>query len=378
MPTPLYLNTAFENGSAMDWEVLADGTLELRPLFDYERGSSNRQLTHWHFRLHGAAGQAVRLYFPPRQNVYNGHPGPAFVKRTGSQMSADGGEHWIPFCFELREDRSLEATVVLPADTVLVARVEPYTTRHLDALLSRVRPHPQVRVERLGQTVEGRDLELITLGSDGEDGKPLVFFRGRSHPWEAGGNWFLDGIVAAALANPEVLRTYAVTILPMAAKDGVVRGHTRFNLNGYDLNRGFTQDYDFGPHNAPENAALMAWLRARQAQGRLPLLAIDLHNDDYGNLHVGHRGANEGYDRRMALLDRLMRQHTYYTEGATKGAGVSTFGEGLLGLFGIDSLVYELNTNWLAGANCVPGSGVWREFGTQFAAMLVEYVRTVR
>jgi hypothetical protein len=371
MGKPLYINAAFENGSPLDWEVREDGVLVLWPQFDYEHGPRmNRQLTHWHFRLHGAAGQVVRLLMPARENIYGGQCVDAFAARIGNQMSADG-THWQPFAWERQADKSLEAQVALPAEAVYIARIEPYTTRHLDAWLQRLRGDARAGVEVIGQTVEGRELEMVTLSAG--PGKPLVLFRARAHPWEAGGNWFLEGLAERALSHPEVLQAYDLAILPMAAKDGVVRGQTRFNVNGVDLNRGFVRDYDFGA--APENQALTDWLLARQAEGRLPFLALDLHDDDYGNLHVGHEGDRPKYEARMALLDRLMRQHTYYTEGVARGAGAGTFGDGLLEVFGFDSAVFELNSNWLAGANCVPGSSTWREFGAQFATMLVEYVR---
>jgi hypothetical protein len=183
--------------------------------------------------------------------------------------------------------------------------------------------------------------------------------------------------VDGALSAPAVLEACDIGILPMAGKDGVVRGQTRFNVNGYDLNRGFVRDYDFGPHNAPENRALMEWLTARQRRHALPVLAVDLHDDDSGNLHVGHKAPNERYDRHMALLDQMMRKHTYYTEGMAKGLDTSTFGAGLLNILDMDSVVYELNSNWLAATQSVPGSRTWTEFGAQFARMLVEYLAAV-
>lgn len=374
MSKPLYVNTAFENGSPLDWEVTSEGVLELWPQFDYEHGpQGNRQLTHWHFRLHGEAGQTLRLRMPPRENIYGGRRGPAFVARTGNSLSADG-VHWQPFSWELDEDKGLAAEIVLAADVVHIARIEPYTTRHLAAWLERLQADTRTKVEIIGQTVEGRDLELVTL-SAGLD-RPAILFRGRAHPWEAGGSWFLEGVAAEALRAPDVLAACDLVFLPMAGKDGVVRGQTRFNLNGIDLNRGFVPGYDFSA--APENQALVGWLLARQAAGRLPLLALDLHDDDYGNLHVGHGGGHPDYDRRMATLEELMRARTYFTEGAARGVGAVTFGAGLLELFGFDSAVLELNSNWLAGANCIPGSAAWRDFGAQFAAMLPEYLARTR
>lgn len=374
MLTPLYIHTAFENGSPMDWEVTDDGTLVINPPFDYERGPMmNRQLTHWHFRLCGTKGQSIRIKIPPKENIYGGRRVNAFAARIGNLMSADNGAAWSPFFFEMKEDKSLEATVTLAGDEVLIARIEPYTTRHLADLLARVSQSRLARIENIGHTVEGRTLEMITLTS----GKATrnVLIRARAHPWEAGGNWFVDGLVDRALADPAVLDATDICILPMAAKDGVVHGHTRFNVNGYDLNRGFVPNPAFSEHNAPENLALTTWLDARKRAGALPFLAMDLHDDDWGNLHIT-KGADDRYNQSMVILDELMRKHTYYSEGMCQGVG-STFGDGLYAMYGIHSVVYELNSNWLAKADAVPGSAIWKTFGAQFADVLIDYAEAV-
>ena len=370
MPSPLYINTSFENGSPMNWEERDDGTLVFEPLFDYERGFRNRQLTHWHFSLRGTKGQTVRLRIPPKENIYGGKRVNAFAPRIGNQMSADGVS-WTPVVFEQGEDRSIEATVTLPADEVVIARIEPYTTKHLAGFLARLGEHPLAKIKIIGRTVEGRPLEMITLSSGRAKRSALI--RARAHPWEAGGNWFIEGLAARALSDPAVLDAMDLCILPMAAKDGVVRGQTRFNANGFDLNRGFVKDYVFNEHNAPENLALMKWLERRQRERALPFFAMDLHDDDWGKLHVGDMDKDKGYAKRMTVLDELMREHSYYTEGLAAGAGAATFGAGLRDIFSIDSVVYELNSNWLAGARAVPDSKIWKTFGAQFADVLARY-----
>src|SRR5262249_4693418 len=159
------------------------------------------------------------------------------------------------------------------------------------------------------------------------------------HPWEPGGNWLAQGLIRALLEAdaPRYLDAYCVYLMPMAAKDGVVRGHTRFNLLGMDLNRNWDRPAD--PHLAPENYALERWLEGMIAQGRRPQLALDLHNDNSGKLHVSRPpGVPERHLARMLRLEELLRRHTWFTEGST-GTGFhnpSTFGEGLLERYGID------------------------------------------
>ena len=371
MTPPLYVHTCFENASPLLWEEPEEGLLVFQPLYDHERGSRNRQLTHWHFRLCGTAGQTVRLRVPPSINIYGGRPGDAFKGGVANQMSADG-ENWTPIVFENKDDGSIETKIEMPADEVTIARVQPYTTRHLDEFVSRIESESAVRIETIGRTVENRPLDMITL-SRGTTPKPSILIRARSHPWEPGGNWFIEGLTMRALSTASILDTIDIHVLPMAAKDGVVHGHTRYNVNGYDLNRGFGPDATFDEEAVPENFALIRWVEARRDEGALPRFAMDLHNDSWGNLHVGDMESDAGYATRIRRLDALLREGSYYTEGMTTGAGNATFGGGLRAMFDIDAIVWELNANWLAGANAVPHAGHWRDYGAQAADVLRDF-----
>ncbi|MEI6423610.1 MAG: hypothetical protein WCP55_15435, partial [Lentisphaerota bacterium] len=75
-------------------------------------------------------------------------------------------------------------------------------------------------------------------------------------------------------------------------------------------------------------------------------------------------------------LEKLMREGTYFREGIEKGT-MPTFGYGLLELYGIDSIVYELNSNWLNAVKSVPDSKIWRQFGSQFAEILRKFFAEV-
>jgi murein tripeptide amidase MpaA len=122
----------------------------------------------------------------------------------------------------------------------------------------------------IGKTVEARDLEIVRVGN------PLapyrVFLRARAHPWEAGGNWVVHGLVNRLLKDDDdarlFLKRYCLYVMPMANKDGVARGRSRFNLHGKDLNRDWNSPAD--PALAPENAALEDWLSKMMTDGKPP------------------------------------------------------------------------------------------------------------
>jgi hypothetical protein len=161
----------------------------------------------------------------------------------------------------------------------------------------------------------------------------------------------------------------------MANQDGVARGGTRFNLRGRDLNRNWDKPAD--PELAPENAALERWVEAEIQAGRRPSLAMDLHNDGSGLLHVSRPEgpAGQAYVERMAELERCLRAHTWFTEGSTKPEfhNPGSLGEGFFERFGIDGVILEFNCNHIAGLNEPALGRHWVTFGAGLAAALDAY-----
>jgi predicted deacylase len=167
---------------------------------------------------------------------------------------------------------------------------------------------------------------------------------------------------------------YCVYVMPMANKDGVARGRTRFNALGKDLNRNWDQPAD--GRYAPENHALESWLESMIAEGRRPDLAIDFHNDAGGKLHVSRPDVDlEAYLERMQRFEQLLREHTWFTEGSTGGSfrNPGSFGEGLLERYGITACVQELNANRIAGLDDYPSAANWKLFGEQLCEVFLRY-----
>ena len=263
-----------------------------------------------------------------------------------------------------------------------VARMEPYRLSDLSRLLDAIRSHRLVGLEPIGRTVAGRQLEIVRIGNP--DAPYRVFVRARAHPWEAGSNWVAQGLIERLLTDDaEVggfLRTYSVSVLPMANMDGVARGGTRFNLQGVDLNRGWDKPAD--PALSPENAALERWLEKELAAGRAPQLALELHNDGNGRLHISRPPVPhlDRYLSRMTTFEQLLRRHTWFTEGATSPAfrNSGTLGEGFLQRYGIDAAVHEFNCNWIEGLKQPTSSAHWRAYGAGLARVFHDYFEKVR
>lgn len=372
-----FIDCTIENGSPLHWDVDPDGAIRLSFLYDHQRESPNRAAGHWHFRLEGRPGATLTLIFQNFVNVWNGTTGAPIDQRTPCLLSPDG-HTWRSVPMELIEPYRLKLAVTLPASgSLYLARVEPYRLSDLTRFLDEIRPYPEVAIEVIGRTVEGRPLEIIRIGR--ETAPHRVFLRARAHPWEPGGNWIVEGYVRALLTSTPASRAYlgevCTYILPMANKDGVAHGRTRFNLRGWDLNRGWDQP---APADlAPENHALEQWLGAMIARNLRPHLALELHNDNGGRLHLSRPNVPglEAYLADMARLEALLRRHTWFTEGSTGGQfrNPGTLGDGWLERFGIPAAVLECNAHWIAGLKRAPLGSDWSDFGRNLPAVFSAY-----
>jgi hypothetical protein len=355
--------------------------VQIHLLYDHERSSPNRAAGHIHFLLHGKPGASFTLEFRNLANVWNGQPG-SVARELKTLVVSEDGRVWKPVPTESLPGDRVRLTLTMPGPRLYVARTEPYRLSDLERLLGSIRDHPLVRIEPIGETAGGRELEIVHIGNT--EAPYRAFLRARAHPWESGSNWVVEGLVRRLLQGDDeakrMLSTYTVSILPMGNKDGVARGMTRFNLRGTDLNRNWNRPAD--PDIAPENAALEKWLERTIAAGRAPHLAMELHNDGSGRLHISRPPVRdlERHLARMATLEKLLRARTWFTEGSTNAAfrNSGTLGDGWLERYGIDAVVHEFNCNWIAGLKDYPSAKHWKAYGEGLAGVLREYFLAAR
>jgi len=371
-----FIDTSFENASPVWYEFAPDGTVLVHLLYDHERSSPNRAAGHIHFQLHAKPGAKLTLEFLNLDNVWNGVSG-SVARELKVVVVSEDGRNWKPIPLESLPENRVRLHVQMPGPRLYVARLQPYRLSDLERFLAGIRTNRLVQITTIGTTVQGRELEIVRLGN--AQAPSRVFLRARAHPWESGGNWIVEGLVRRLLGDDadarRFLERYCVYLMPMANKDGVAAGRTRFNLQGKDLNRNWDKPAD--PKLSPENAALEQWLEKMITSGQAPHLAIELHNDGNGLLHISCPSVPElpRYLERMTLLEELLRKHTWFTEGATKGSfrNSGTLGDGWLERYRIDALVHEFNANWIGGLKDYPSGKHWQNYGEKLATVFYDY-----
>jgi len=375
------IDSCIENGSPLWYEAGPGGTVLVYLQYDLERAAPNRAAGHFHFRVQARPGTELTLELKNLDNVWNGKSG-SVAREMEQFVTSEDGQTWESHPTLRPDGERVLLPLKITGTQLDVARIEPYRLSDLDRLLQEISSKPGVQVQTIGNTVEGRPLELIQIGR--RDAPFRVFLRARAHPWESGGNWVVQGLIRRLLRNDDhahkCLERYQVTILPMANKDGVARGRTRFNAQGMDLNRNWNEPAD--PKLAPENAALETWLLGEIEQHRPPHLAIELHNDGRGLLHFSRPTVpdNDRYLSRMKSLEQLLRIHSWFSEGSTKPSfnNPGTLGDGWLNRFQIDALVHELNANRIARIDQPTSGALWQQYGENLTTVLYEYFGSVK
>jgi hypothetical protein len=263
--------------------------------------------------------------------------------------------------------------------SIWVARLPVYSLSDLDDLEKKFIGNSYFKVIPAGSTVGGRTLEIIRLGD------PLaphsVIIRARAHPWEPGGSWIVEGLINKFLqTKPENwLKSYCVYIMPMANKDGVARGMTRFNAAGMDLNRKWDKLSD--PSICPEKYALEKFIEKLIEKGIRPELGIDIHNDDAGSISFCmHKQEDTVFMKRAELFEKLLRDLTCFSEKANFPVQIPgtqerfvMFEDGLYSRYGIPALVWELNANWIVPKASMPVSDDWIRSGENLNEVFYQY-----
>jgi hypothetical protein len=163
----------------------------------------------------------------------------------------------------------------------------------------------------------------------------------------------------------------------MLNPDGVVRGNTRFNARGVDLNRHWHGDDPLSSNAAaaPEITRLKQAIRDWRSIRRLDLW-INLHNNDMvwndDGDYIRFASADRAADARR--LELILRQNMIYT-GPFESAPDSRATEAVVAAdTGALSLLMEMKTGYLEGAGRWTGIDVFLDHGRGLAKAVSKYL----
>ncbi len=292
---PLSISSQFDSGAieVLRLDVAHDIQLRIRQ-------DTAAEFAQWfHFCLHGAAGEPVTLRFMNAKQC-------AYPKGwEGYQVvCSEDRQHWSRI--ETSYDGEVMTARITPqTNAIYFAYFEPYSyEQHLD-LLASAAASSLVTVERLGTTVQGRDMSVLRVADVhslvAEEDKKDVWVIARQHPGETMAEWFVEGFLERLLdADDSVSRTLLQRcnfhVVPNMNPDGAVLGNLRTNAAGANLNREWAAP---SMERSPEVALVRQAMEATGVD-----LCLDVHGDEAlpCNFVVGSEGT-PGYTPRIAELE---------------------------------------------------------------------------
>ncbi|WP_430810472.1 MULTISPECIES: M14 family metallopeptidase [unclassified Carboxylicivirga] len=126
-------------------------------------------------------------------------------------------------------------------DTVYIAYFAPFSyEQHLD-LINDAQQYANCRLSCIGQTIQGRPIDLLRIGDD-DPAKKKLWVIARQHPGEAMAEWFMLGLIDRLLDEEDavtqrLLQKANFYLVPNMNVDGSILGNLRVNAKGVNLNR---------------------------------------------------------------------------------------------------------------------------------------------
>jgi hypothetical protein len=313
------IQSNFEGGSLGKTEMIAPDHYRCHILGQTDQEGRNRQADWYYFRVDHAAGHKLTFDLVDLAGEYNYKPNSGAITKDTLPFYSSDNVTWLPVEKANYDPAGpmLQFSVEAHSDQLWIAHVPPYTTQNLDALFRDLAKVPDVKLESIGKSVEGRSIPLVTITdrSVPDQGKKVIWLMFRQHAWEAGSSWTGEGVMrflsSSSAGAIRIRKEAIVKILPLCDPDGVVDGGVRFNRNGYDLNRNWDiTDPVKMPEITAERKAILDWV---DAGNRIDFF-LTLHNTET-NEYLN--GPPDPTGKLRPLLDRVYQE---WSAGSTLSA----------------------------------------------------------
>ncbi|MDD2565186.1 MAG: M14-type cytosolic carboxypeptidase [Salinivirgaceae bacterium] len=249
----------------------------------------------FYFRLEGAQG------FPCKISIVNAHEVSYPEGWTGYRAVASYDlKTWfrVPTTYNGTE---LEISHMPKFNSIYFAYFAPYTHQQHMEMIHKAQTSGQMVIENLGQTVEGRNIDMLVAGEIA-DSKPKIWLLARQHPGEPMAEWFMEGLIERLCDTNDpvsrvLLEKAIFYLIPNMNPDGAIHGNLRANGAGINLNRTWQ---DPNPQESPE----VHYVRQRMLDTGVDF-CLDIHGDE--GLPYCFATSNAGipsFTKRLAMLEK--------------------------------------------------------------------------
>lgn len=173
-------------------------------------------------------------------------------------------------------DGQLRITFRPKNDAVYFAYFAPFSLERHHDLVARASLADRTRLVVVGQTLDGRDLDMLVVGEE-EPGHKRCWIIARQHPGETMAEWLVEGLLERLCDRNDpvahtLLKRAVFYVVPNMNPDGSFRGHLRTNAAGENLNRAWATP---SMEKSPEVFVVRAEMQRRGVD-----FCLDVHGDE--------------------------------------------------------------------------------------------------
>ncbi|MEC9454020.1 MAG: M14-type cytosolic carboxypeptidase [Pseudomonadota bacterium] len=284
------ISSAFDGGNIVCLECSDPSDIRLK----IRRDKGSEFFQWFYFRLSGGKGQDCALK----------------IINAGAASYSKGWENYRAVASYDRDDwfrvatdydgKTLTIRHRPERDSVYYAYFAPYSMERHHDLLSETLEFPLAALEALGETLDGQQIDMLTIGAPSPDKRPLWAIA-RQHPGETMAEWWMEGFIDRLLDSDDavaraVLEKAYFHIVPNMNPDGSRRGHLRTNAAGINLNREWLEP-------SQEKSPEVYWVRQRMEETGVDF-CLDVHGDEAipHNFIAGPEGVPSFSKRQKKLL----------------------------------------------------------------------------
>lgn len=286
------ISTQFDAGSVVvkDLTDPANIRLALRP-------DNASDFAQWfYFRLQGAAYQNCVMHF---ENAADS----AYPEGWEDYQAVASYDRQNWFRVPSRYENGVFTIEHTPlANSIYYAYFEPYShEQHLN-LLGEAQGSGLCQIDDLGSTVQGRDINLLTIGSQAESDLK-IWITARQHPGETMAEWFIEGLLMRLLDSQDptaraLLDRATFYIVPNMNPDGAFLGNLRTNAAGANLNREWLEP-------SVEKSPEVYYVRQKMHEIGVDLF-LDIHGDE--SIPYVFVAGTEGVPNYNTRIEQLQNQ----------------------------------------------------------------------
>lgn len=161
-------------------------------------------------------------------------------------------------------------------DNIVFAYFAPFSYEQHLSMVMKAQQTPSCNHSYVGKTVEGRHMDLLTIGENSVF-KKKIWIIARQHPGESMASWFMKGFLeritdSSDPASIKLLKKAVFYLVPYMNIDGGMNGNLRTNKAGQDLNRAWKEPSE---ERSPE----VYYVRQMMEQTGVDL-SLDIHGDE--------------------------------------------------------------------------------------------------